>query len=220
MRRLVVLITFLPVIVLPLNIPEVLGEEWIVSFRTEVLDTGIVHIEIPRFEDFKTIDEEIERVVDEMWNGWVDELVDNAKSGFRTSYYLSFEIKRIDDRVMSIVFEDYAYLGGAHGMGKRVAVNYDVKRGRILRSLSDVFEGDGWLERVNERIKGYFKNVQTIAKFKGINEKFGGFYITKYGIVIFFQLYEYTPYAVGYPEVFIPSSFEGLRKDLFTRASR
>ena len=59
---------------------------------------------------------------------------------------------------------------------------------------------------INEKIK---KDIAPMlmydAKFQSINED-TAFYVKDEGVAIYFGVYEYTPYAAGFPEFYIPFS--------------
>ncbi len=218
MKKILVFLSILPVFVFGLDIPKEFGEVKRMDYEVVFYKSNIVEIKYPKFLDkkFEVLNEIIENTVNSMWNDWKDDLLDNIRSGFRTSYYLGFSIKRFDDKIVSIVFEDHAYTGGAHGIPSRRVINYDVKNKKLLK-LCDIFEkGVDWKPQINKFVREYFKRVPTLSKFESIDDD-QDFYITSWGIVVFFAPYEYTPYAQGFPE--IPISFHSLKgiKDEYWR---
>jgi len=149
-----------------------------------------------------------------MWNYWSDSLVsaqkELAKDHSPVSYFLSFHINWISKDLVSITFEDSAYVGGAHSMPYIRVLNYDLKRKRTIR-LADLFKkGVDYKSQINKEVKEYFKDAPLIEEFVTIKED-DQFAITPTGIEIIFQVYEYTPYSYGFPEIFIPySKLKGL----------
>ncbi len=215
MRKFIVFLSILPLIAFGIDIPSEFGNVKRMDYRVIFYSSKILNIKYPQFfgEKFENLNGVLESTVSSMWSNWKDDLAKNIKSGFRTSYYLGFSIKRFDDRLVSVVFEDYAYTGGAHGMPSRRVVNYDLKEQKLLK-LGDLFvEGTDWKSQINEFVKEYFKRVPTISKFESIGDD-QSFYITSWGIVVFFAPYEYTPYAQGFPEIPISfSSLKGVKSD-------
>ncbi len=195
-----------------LVIPKELGEVEKLSYRVEIYRNDILDIWKPVFER-EDLNEAVKETVESIWNEFAEDLVSNVESGFRnrTFFSLRFEIKRIDERIVSILFDSLIYLGGAHGIPKRVALNYDLKEKKVLK-LSDLFEGEGWKEALNEEVGKKLKGMKLINEFKGLKEN-PDFYITSWGLVIFFQVYEYTSFAQGFPEIPIPKSFKYLKKE-------
>ncbi|WCK54478.1 DUF3298 and DUF4163 domain-containing protein [Aneurinibacillus sp. Ricciae_BoGa-3] len=127
-----------------------------------------------------------------------------AKLSVETQY----AVKRNKNGIVSAVFTDYSYTGGAHGMYDKVAYTVDANSGRIYQ-LKDLFKkGTNYTAVINAEIRAQLKTQKEYfwqTPFKGIpaNQRY---YLTNQGIVIYFGLYEYTPYVNGMPEFFIPYS--------------
>ncbi|MCD6449652.1 MAG: DUF3298 domain-containing protein, partial [Thermotogaceae bacterium] len=123
----------------------------------------------------------------------------------RPEYYLVFSVERLDSKIVSILFEEMTYTGGAHPIHFLHAINYDLKYGKEL-ALNDLFvKGFDCKKIINEEVKKFFERnkCSVINDFKTIkNEQ--DFYLTDYGIMIFFQRYEYTNYSFGNPKIPIP----------------
>jgi hypothetical protein len=119
-----------------------------------------------------------------------------------------YAVKRNRNGIVSVVFTDYSYTGGAHGLYDKEAHTLDLNTGRTYQ-LKDLFKkGTNYTTIINAQIRAQLKTQKDYfwqTPFKGIptNQRF---YLTNQGIVIYFGLYEYTPYANGMPEFFIPYS--------------
>lgn len=111
-----------------------------------------------------------------------------------------------DKGILSIKFINYGYRkGAAHGMTFQRALTFDLSNGNIYQ-LKDLFkEGTDYIDRINKFVKQYFTDEQIplLTEFKTI-DKNQEFYMTEKYLVIFFQIYEYTAYVYGIPEVKIP----------------
>lgn len=109
---------------------------------------------------------------------------------------------------LSLIVTYYEYRGGAHGIYSVVPYNYNLKTGERLQ-IKDLFkEGYDYKSIINKEILAEIsKNPDSYFKdaFKSIKEN-TDFYLTKDGIVIYFQLYEIAPFAAGNPEFLIPYS--------------
>jgi len=208
-----------------IDFSPVLGHIDHFTYRVHVYENGYIFVRYPEFTfesaNAALLNEKVESIVESMWRYWAKDIENNIREGFgdRTSYALDFQITLVTDRLVSMTFEDYAFLGGAHGNGFMCSLNFDIERGRMLQ-LKDLFvDGADYIAQINHLVRGYCQRVQTIAPVKSIKED-QDFYITRRGLIIFFQRYEYTPYAAGNPEVFIPfSSLRGL-KDWVMKISR
>jgi len=108
--------------------------------------------------------------------------------------------------LLSIRFENYAYLeGAAHGLTDVGSVNMDLKSGHDY-SLSDLFLSDvPYQEIINTKIEEQLteEDPPLTRAFPGVTAQ-QGYYLTQRALVVYFQLYEFTPYTFGIPEFRIP----------------
>ena len=109
--------------------------------------------------------------------------------------------------VLSVVFDSDSYAGGAHGMQYKRSLTFSLRSGRI-EQLADLFlPGSDWRRRIDAFIRRQIaaQNIPLIAPFHGIGSD-QPFYLTPHALVVYFQLYEYTPYAYGFPLFAMPFS--------------
>lgn len=59
-------------------------------------------------------------------------LPSDASYMYNYAQELYFSVQRCDERVMSIVVQEYAYTGGAHGMTGETGISYDMMTGRRI----------------------------------------------------------------------------------------
>jgi hypothetical protein len=114
---------------------------------------------------------------------------------------------------LSLYRDTYEYMGGAHGITVRNSESWDTENGRIIK-LCEIFDHgvdycdyikNAVIEQIKIRIRrdkemffeDYIKNVSS-------NLNCNNFYLTPEGIMIYFQLYEISPYAEGIPQFLIP----------------
>ena len=113
----------------------------------------------------------------------------------------TYEIKNNQRNVLSFTFSNYTYPdNAAHGMTYLNALTFDLNRGQKC-TLNQLFEPESnYLDKLSALIKEQMeeRNIPLINDFAGIQSD-QPFYIADKTIVIFFQLYEYTPYAYGFP---------------------
>lgn len=170
-----------------------------------------VNVSIPTVKS----DDSIVNGVFESINSNIENFVNSAvkeanATQFGPKYEVSsnFQLPYNNGKLLSIVSTNYLNAGGAHGMSTLVPYNYDITTGKKL-ALSDMFaDGFDYKSMINTTIKADIaKDKDTYfdqgADFKGITDN-QGFYISKEGIVIFFQLYEIAPYAAGFRYFEIP----------------
>ncbi|WP_379128572.1 PdaC/SigV domain-containing protein [Paenibacillus sp. sgz500958] len=102
--------------------------------------------------------------------------------------------------VLSLITSQYGYTGGAHGMTYRNAFTFSLKDGKRLL-LGDLFgKNPDYKKMLNARLNKELKaEGGYLGGFTGLaTEKY--FYLKDGKAVLFFQLYEYTAYAQGFPE--------------------
>jgi len=190
-------------------------------------DTPVLHyrIEYPQFQDpvhqeaLNPINEWYRRLAEELEKKYETELYQDAIVQYEYSVANQFpfhmydalqiyEITYNQDDILSLFYDQYIYTGGAHGSTERRSQTWNVRRGCeiILQHYSDdptALETE-ILTSISEEIgrqieRGenmYFEDYPQL-----IRENFNpeSFYLTPYGIVIYYQQYDIAPYASGIP---------------------
>lgn len=125
---------------------------------------------------------------------------------------ISYETIHADPNVISLIFKNYAFTGGAHGNTASKVFNYDMNRGQWLK-LGDLFQPNS----------NYLKVISDycIAKIKSRNisdddwirngagpkkENYENWNITPQGLMITFDAYQVAAYAAGPQEIVVPYS--------------
>jgi hypothetical protein len=112
-----------------------------------------------------------------------------------------YEIKTNERNVLSLNVENFAYTYPmAHGMTLLKSLTFDVQTGKSY-SLRELFKPrTDYVQRINELIKAQLavRDLPLLAEFTSIRPD-QDFYIADKVLVIYFQLYEITPYAAGFP---------------------
>ncbi|QOR66613.1 DUF3298 domain-containing protein [Cytobacillus suaedae] len=113
----------------------------------------------------------------------------------------AYEMKNNQREVLSLSLSNYTYHSqAAHGMTYIKSLTYDLKNGKLCQ-LKDLFKpGSNYIQRLSELIKLQIKerDIQTLDGFSTIRPD-QDFYIADKTLVIYFQLYEITPYVFGFP---------------------
>lgn len=108
--------------------------------------------------------------------------------------------------ILSVRLENFIYpTGAAHGLTMVKSVTVDLKTGKVY-TLKDLFQrGADYILTLNKMIAEQFRkrDLPMVNEFKGITVN-QDYYLTPQKLVIYFQIYEYTPYYVGIPEFPIP----------------
>jgi len=117
-----------------------------------------------------------------------------------------YEIKTNERGILSLSVGNYTYpYPAAHGLTIIRSLTFDVNTGRLYK-LKDLFkQGSNYVKAISiiiqEQIK--MRNISTLNGFSEINPD-QDYYIADKALVVYFQLYEITPYVYGFP--FFPIS--------------
>ncbi|KMY56313.1 hypothetical protein AC623_19545 [Bacillus sp. FJAT-27231] len=146
------------------------------------------------------VERAINRAIRERNQQLINEQIGNMPSSVEEmiGYY---EIKNNQREVLSLSLINYAYhYHAAHGMTYIKSLTFDLRTGRLYQ-LKDLFKPrSDYVKRlsvlIDEQIKQ--RNIQLLDGFTAIRPD-QDFYIADKTLVIYFQLYEITPYVVGFP---------------------
>lgn len=112
-----------------------------------------------------------------------------------------YEIKNNQRQVLSLSLSNYTYhYQAAHGMTYIKSLTFDLKQEKIC-SLADLFKpGSNYVEVISEMVKEQIeeREIPLLDGFSKIQPD-QDFYIADKSLVVYFQLYEITPYVVGLP---------------------
>lgn len=121
----------------------------------------------------------------------------------------SYEIKTNERNVLSLTLSNYAYASHyAHGLTFIKSLTFDVQTGKQY-SLKDLFKpGSDYVDVLSGIVQKQIKerDLQLLDGFSGISPD-QDYYIADKALILYFQLYEITPYYVGFP-MFPISVFE------------
>lgn len=132
--------------------------------------------------------------------------------------YLTYKTAYNQNCLLSLIFSNYQFSGGAHGSTIQSSYTFDIRSGRELK-LGDIISTDKeTIDFINSRIKKEIdrrvaaEELFVLQAFESIGKN-PSFYLSVEGIVFYFQQYEYFPYAAGIQEFTIPfSDLEGKLK--------
>lgn len=117
----------------------------------------------------------------------------------------SYELKANQRDFLSLTQGQLGNFGGAHPMTIIKALNMDVSTGKVYE-LRELFKSDSeYVKRISEIIASEIKerDILVLDEFKSIRPD-QDFYIVDNNLIIYFQLYEISPYVVGFPYFSIP----------------
>ncbi|MBW4084108.1 PdaC/SigV domain-containing protein [Paenibacillus sp. S150] len=103
------------------------------------------------------------------------------------------------DGILSLITNQYSYTGGAHGMTYRNAFTFSLKDGKRLL-IGDLLKANpNYKKELNAKLSKLIKaEGGYLGGFGGLNTE-KNYYVKDGKLAVFFQLYEYTAYASGFP---------------------
>lgn len=126
---------------------------------------------------------------------------DQISRGIKAEAYFNYKVKYNQKGLISIVFYDYLYSGGAHGLTVQSSYTFDLNTGEKYE-IKDFFKGNSdYVTLISSEVKKQIKEREMIAlvPFDSIKAD-QDFYLSNNAVVVYFQAYEYFPYSDGIPE--------------------
>lgn len=113
----------------------------------------------------------------------------------------TYEIKNNQREVLSLSLSNYAYhYHAAHGMTYIKSLTFDLKKGSLCQ-LKDLFKpGSDYVQKISSLIQAQIveREITLLEPFEQIKPN-QDFYIADKALVVYFQLYDITPYVYGFP---------------------
>lgn len=165
-----------------------------------------VNVRCPRVEGLPDgeVEWEINHQVQEKLYGMIEQ--QQGDDPDETDVTGDWEVRVNKNSVLSLRFQVDSYTeGAAHGMTLVKSLTFDLESGRVYQ-LKDMFKpGVNYVRVLNGFIQRQIKEreIPIISEFRSISHD-QDFYLTGEALVIYFQLYQYTPYAYGIPEFGLP----------------
>ena len=120
--------------------------------------------------------------------------------------YGTYEDTLNENGIVSILFDMYTYVNkAAHGLSVYDSITFNANTGQIY-SFSDLFNPrTNYIAELNRLAQEYIQrnNVTLTSPFGGVEEN-QAFYLTPDSIVMYYQVYQYTPYYYGLFKIEIP----------------
>lgn len=107
-----------------------------------------------------------------------------------------------DNRYISVRFETYSFLGGANGLNRYFAFNYDIKNQRFLLK-EDIFDANSQV-KINNLLEENFENPFSCFDGSPSLENVTAVNITSNGIFFTYDQYVLGPRVCGSYTTFIP----------------
>jgi hypothetical protein len=118
----------------------------------------------------------------------------------------TYEIMVNQKGILSVLFSMYTYVNrAAHGFTAYSSLTVNTETGEVY-NFEDLFNPKfNYIPVINELAQQYIrdKDIQFIEEYKGVTAN-QQFYLTPDSLVLYYQVYEYTPYAYGLFRIEIP----------------
>ncbi|WP_028560222.1 PdaC/SigV domain-containing protein [Paenibacillus pinihumi] len=120
-------------------------------------------------------------------------------------YGVNYTIAYNQNDRLSMHFDVAQYTGGAHGIYDMQSHTFDLKTGKEITLKEVAKNNSAYKQIINTEIKKQIKQrgYELIEPFDSIGDD-QRFYLRGNAVIVYFSLYEYTPYALGMPEFSIP----------------
>ncbi|OAB42205.1 PdaC/SigV domain-containing protein [Paenibacillus glacialis] len=187
-----------------------------VKITTELLETKtkdtLFLVRYPKLSGLGNaeVEKSINAVLEKHKNQFVEDSKEQEKKRDSSVDYMyqafqNFAVTYNENGMLSLVIDQYSYTGGAHDGTIRTGFTFSLKDGKVL-SLEDLLKEKSPTYKVGLD-KLVMKNLKGINgfsdQFKGLGQD-ADYYLKPDGLAVFFQQYEYTPYAAGIPTFVIP----------------
>ncbi len=120
----------------------------------------------------------------------------------------TYEVELNQKGILSISFENYTYwYHAAHGMTIKRSITLDLCTGETYKFKELFTPGSNYITKLNRIVKEQIaeREILLIEDFESIDRD-QEYYLTPNALVIYYQLYRYTPYAYGFLKFEIPYS--------------
>lgn len=118
----------------------------------------------------------------------------------------SYDTSVNQNDILSLTFENYTYWEGApHGITIMRAITVNLETGQRYQFWQLFDPRTNWKAQINAIIRAQIaeRQIPMLRPFEGVTDK-EEYFLTNKSLVIFYQIYDYTPYVYGILEFEIP----------------
>jgi hypothetical protein len=179
-----------------------------VTVLKKAIHTKVLDLEFPQLQGLP--DRNIEKILNQRLRKEIDSFAAKYRQQTGVTADAQYTVKRNRHGLLSILFNMVVYHeGAAHPLPMETALTMNLNTGKIYQ-LADLFKPKSpWRKLVNASInrqiaqRGAQGDLTLLTPFPGVKNN-QDFYIEDDNLVVFFQVYEYTPYVDGFPEFHMP----------------
>ncbi len=130
---------------------------------------------------------------------------DLTQPDMKTKIDGSYEIKNNQRGILSLSLIGLADFGGAHPITRVNSLTMDTATGENFELHQLFVPGSEYMEIMNAEIKRQIRirKIPLLDEFKGIAPN-QDYYVSDQVLIVYFQIYEISPYVVGFPYFPIP----------------
>lgn len=204
---------------------EISNEEYETDYSTvyaEIIEFGGMENREFQSELNEQIEDDVKNSIG-AFDSLAQEVADTLPEGVKSALSIRQNVKRNSGGIISLITEEYVYLGGAHGTTSWLPYTADARseEPHILEIRELFKDEDGYIDTINRLIDELVtNNPETYSELWAephiTKEDQRQFYLTDEELVIFFPPYELSYYAKGFIEFPIRlSEIAGELKDQF-----
>jgi len=230
MKKIIIIFLFLVAVLVAAGVyfywPKEIDIQDVKNIYTEKpLNINITYPQIAGLDDFNN---KVKAIIDKEFNDFKENSLANDKAvkdtdpetyaKYPREYELniSYEKGQVDKNIVSVVFQEYKFEGGAHGANNFIPLNYNIQK-KVEVKLGDLFSEKDYLKKVSDFCIADLTKQMTasgaidMSSAGWINqgagpkeENYSIFLINKENIVFYFPQYQVAAYAAGDFQVIYP----------------
>ncbi|GAA0375170.1 DUF3298 and DUF4163 domain-containing protein [Bacillus horti] len=140
------------------------------------------------------------------YTDYAEEALQSYVEGERPYQFIgTFNVTYNKNGVVNILMQENAFTGAAHGLNTRESLTFVLETGERIQLEDLLLDGNpNYVTELNHIVSEELPNMNGyIGGFEGLDAD-PRFFLRNEGIVLFFDQYEYTSYAAGFPEIYVP----------------
>lgn len=189
---------------------QVITQKYITPDQTVDIDYPVV-TGVPNAMVQQSINSSIYALINNVINAQFGEYIKVGYQRQQLTVMVTYEVKTNERGVLSLAVSFYFFpYPAAHGLTILKSLTFDVTSGKVFQ-LGELFKpGSNYIKVISDLISEQIvkRDILLLNPFAGINQN-QDYYLADKAIVVYFQLYDITPYAYGFP--MFPISLYDLR---------
>lgn len=170
------------------------------AYNDDKIDVDLQYPELAGLDN-KDVQDSLNSIFKKFAEYAKNEGLKNAEEVYGVHKYqtnFDYSIKYNQNGLISLIFKDYQYTGGAHGLTIQSSHTFNLNTGEEYK-IKDLMNSDAdYVTFISDIVKEKIaeRKLPLLAPFESIKQD-EDFYLSNSGVVVYFQQYEYFPYAAG-----------------------